>query len=271
MHILSTGAAALVLFLIPGSMQAQPFVNDTCAGAAAFFPRCTQMGVIQDLSTAANDYDPGLDPDHVSCTGRPAAGPDVVMLLDLHSGDFVYLLYNPWGQWDASLYVVTDCADVAGTCMAASDSGGVGEAERIWWRCPAAGSYYVICDASGEGEFGQFDFGCEIFCYDGPSSACCVPPYNECRIVSRAECDSLGGEFVQKWTCDPGPCALRGACCLPSGACRIADSWWCDTHLGGQYVGDMLPCDPDPCPPTAVAKTSWGEIKIRFRPRARGD
>jgi hypothetical protein len=296
---------AFVVLLLPGTLHAQPIENDACANSLAIFPRCMQMGVIQDLSTASNDYDPGLDPDHASCTGRPAAGHDVAMRLDVHAGDHVYLSYSPWGMSDASLYVVADCADVAGTCVAGSDSGGVGGEERIWWICPEAGSFYVICDAYGDGAGGQFSFDCQIYCYDGPPSACCLPPYNECRILSRSECDSVGGEFVQDRTCDPRPCAWLGACCLPSGECRITSTRGCD-NLGGQYEGAMIPCDPDPCasttgaccllsgtcvvetagqcqkqngiyqsdgtpcvpdpcPPTGVTKTSRGGIKVRYR------
>ena len=266
MHRLSIVAVVLGLLIIPASLRAASFDNDTCANALAMFQRCDQMGVIEDLSTAANDYDPGLDPEYESCTGRPAAGRDVAMRLDLHTGDQVYLYYQPWDMWDASLYVVTDCADVARTCVVGSDSAGVGEAERIWWTCPEAGSYYVICDAYGDAAVGEFSFNCVILCYDGPPSACCMPPYNECRIASRAECDSLQGEFVEDRTCDPRPCAWRGACCLPSGACRIYDAESCD-YCGGRYLGDKLACEPDPCEATPAATWSWGRIKAAYRGR----
>ena len=33
---------------------------------------------------------------------------------------------------------------------------------------------------------------------------------------------------------------------------------------GGIYMGDGIPCDPNPCA-TPIEKTTWGQIKATFR------
>ena len=39
-----------------------------------------------------------------------------------------------------------------------------------------------------------------------PVGACCIPPCNDCFIVTHAECDSLGGIYAgDNVSCDPNP------------------------------------------------------------------
>jgi hypothetical protein len=55
-----------------------------------------------------------------------------------------------------------------------------------------------------------------------------------------------------------------GACCFPSTYClqlTVADC----VGAGGTYIGDGVPCDPDPCGATPVTPTTWGRVKANFR------
>lgn len=58
--------------------------------------------------------------------------------------------------------------------------------------------------------------------------------------------------------------SFAGACCFANGACmqgRIAD---CES-LGGSYMGDGVPCFPDPCGSIPVEVRSWGRVKALYR------
>jgi hypothetical protein len=86
--------------------------------------------------------------------------------------------------------------------------------------------------------------------------ACCVGP--DCMVVSPAECDSMGGNYLGDWTnCGPpNPCV--GACCHPDGTCDLVTSEdECtgpdDLWLGLGTTCDMCPCIV-PCPPEGVAE-----------------
>ncbi|MDM7915512.1 MAG: hypothetical protein ACE15D_14450 [Candidatus Eisenbacteria bacterium] len=53
----------------------------------------------------------------------------------------------------------------------------------------------------------------------------------------------------------------EGACCLADGQCTITTEEACD----GEYMGDGVDCDPNPCEPSAVQYSTWGAIKSTFR------
>jgi hypothetical protein len=58
-----------------------------------------------------------------------------------------------------------------------------------------------------------------------------------------------------------------GACCLPpipTGGCIIVSALQC-AQYGGVYIGDWIPCIPDPCPATPTKGTSWGQIKTIYK------
>jgi hypothetical protein len=58
-----------------------------------------------------------------------------------------------------------------------------------------------------------------------------------------------------------------GACCIPPcpmGGCFIVSAAQC-ALMGGVYVGDWIPCIPDPCSATPTKGTSWGQIKTIYK------
>jgi hypothetical protein len=136
----------------------EPPVNDTCDGAIVI-ERCTSGVIEGDMTGGNDDYSPGVYPE--SCTGFSAAGNDVVYVMDLLAGDEVFLSFSYVDYFDESLYIVTDCADPAGTCVIGEDSG---HPEEISWTCTADGTYYVICDAWSSGTGGAFTLTYDITC-----------------------------------------------------------------------------------------------------------
>lgn len=54
-----------------------------------------------------------------------------------------------------------------------------------------------------------------------------------------------------------------GACCYPDGACLVLPETEC-VAAGGDYYGDNVPCDPNPCPIVPVEESTWGQIKSRY-------
>ncbi len=177
-----------------------PPVNDTCEGAIAL-ERCSS-GVVQgDLTAAIADYNLVSAG---SCTGYATAGKDVVYVMDLLAGDVVSLVYSYVGtSFDEALYIITDCADPQGSCVAGSDSG---SPEDITWTCTADGTYYIICDAYSTGAGGPFTLTYDITC-PLPTAVCCVG--ENCFLYSEADCGLVGGTWHVDWTaCDPNPCEI---------------------------------------------------------------
>jgi hypothetical protein len=116
-----------------------PPANDTCAGAINL--NDMPQSVTVDLCPAANDYSPGVYP--TSCTGFTANGPDVVYYAILGEGGQIDACIN--GTPDLSLYLITDCGDPVGSCVAGDDSG---NPECISWTHtgPESTFYYLIVD-----------------------------------------------------------------------------------------------------------------------------
>jgi hypothetical protein len=186
-----------ILFLTCSIPQPPP-VNDTCAGAIAI-ERCTTGLIEGDLTWALNDYSlvsPG------SCTGFPTAGRDVAYVMDLLVGDVVHLFYA--GGYDEAIYIVTDCANVQGTCLVGRDAT-VGTGETIDWVAPATGTYFVIADAYGTLTGNDFTIDYSITC--PPVAVCCVGEV--CYLYNEVDCGLAGGIWHADMTvCDPNPCEI---------------------------------------------------------------
>jgi hypothetical protein len=82
-------------------------------------------------------------------------------------------------------------------------------------RCVGPGTYYVVVQP-----FGEYDYGYEIPC-DGNND-----------YTATLECE---------------PCTYTdGACCFDDAYCQIMTPYDCYS-FGGEYQGDDIPCDPNPC------------------------
>jgi hypothetical protein len=106
---------------------------------------------IGDLSVTTDDWR-----DTAGCTGSVAAGRDGVYLLELDAGQVVtaHVVYAA-GVQDAVLYIGTDLADPAGTCLTGADDRD-DETETLFWTAPAQGSYLLLVDGLHEDFGGEY-------------------------------------------------------------------------------------------------------------------
>ena len=137
-----------------------PPVNDQCAGAITI--SCGAFSLSGSTQFASNDYTP-LTSGTGGCTGFTALGRDVVYLLVAAPGDSLHLRYT--SSADASVYIITDCTNPTGTCVAGSDATLSGQTEVLDYMFTAPGSYYLILDSFGTNTLGTWtatgDFVCQ--------------------------------------------------------------------------------------------------------------
>lgn len=106
--------ASYTLDITAGTAPPPPPANDLCEGAIAIGHGA--FSIDGDLSDANDDYTPGSG----GCTGYGATGPDLVYTFGLEAGESFEVTMTTDG-FDDSIYLVTDCADPAGSCVAGSD------------------------------------------------------------------------------------------------------------------------------------------------------
>lgn len=218
----------------------QPPPNDTCAGALVM-DRCGAGTFTGTLAAAVNDYSPTN-----GCTGYAANGKDVAYVATMLAGDILHLVYTTPNH-DGSLYVLSDCADMA-SCVVGEDDP---EPETINWTVTADGTYYIIADAYTTNGGLDFTLDWSITC-PPPVGACCFPD-GSCQTLAGADCDAQGGIWYGPSVgCDPNPCPQpEAACCFPDGHCEFLTEVRC-LEAGGVWIAGVL-CDPNPCeqPPMA--------------------
>jgi hypothetical protein len=119
-----------------------PPENDHCAEAIEQ-PCNTNFNWSGSTHFANNDYFFGGSS---ACTGFPADGRDVAYKFAAHVGDTLTVNYRSISS-DASMYLVTDCANVNPTCVAGVDNTYTGEYETLTYIFPSGGWYYLILDS----------------------------------------------------------------------------------------------------------------------------
>jgi hypothetical protein len=111
-RITATGSLLLVLIAVGPAAQ-EP--GEQCDGGLD--PLCGSFS----LSTVTVGYQNDLNPGPGNgCTGRSASGPDLVFRTRVAPGGSVNLTWTE-EDYDGSIYLVTDCGDIEGTCLAGSD------------------------------------------------------------------------------------------------------------------------------------------------------
>ena len=90
--------------------------NDTCAGAEALEAGsgsrdADTRGATDDFQLAAGN----------ACTGDNTLGGDVTYRLPVTGGSQYFVEVVPEGGWDASLYVVSNCANPGASCLVGHD------------------------------------------------------------------------------------------------------------------------------------------------------
>lgn len=122
------------------TITAAPIANDTCNGAIDVTAGGTFSG---DTTNASNDYSP-LASGFGGCTGYTANSNDVVYRVVLQPGERLQASLD--ASWDASLYMITDCGNPAGTCAAGQDNG---NPEQIDYTAQTLSGFFLIVDGYG--------------------------------------------------------------------------------------------------------------------------
>ncbi len=119
---------------------------------AEFVETCSSI-LLGDTSTATNALSG-------ACVAYDPLGPDVFYRLELPYSFQLTLVLQLQGPWDASLYLFTDPADPAGSCLAGADLGYAGEAEQLIYvnEDEAADPLvlYLAVDSWDPSQFGSF-------------------------------------------------------------------------------------------------------------------
>jgi hypothetical protein len=178
-----------------------PAGNDLCSGAIEI-PRGSSGSLNGDTSNAQNDYDPGPG----GCTGYSAAGLDVVYFVNALAGDVLDLTYLQQNT-DTSFYIVTDCSNVAGSCVAGADQTVPPDPEVIHYVATTSGIYYIILDSYSHESGGPWtlDYSFSI----AAPQACCFPD-GRCEMHLPDECRRVGGTPQgEGTTCDWVYCMMN--------------------------------------------------------------
>ena len=279
-----------------------PPENDTCAGAI-LLPQCGAVPIAYsgDATWAVNDYSPGAYPS--SCTGYTAVGQDVVYMLNLLVGDTFTVSYTRTSPGDASIYLVTDCANTVASCVIGADATVTGGTETFTYTSVAGGTYYLILDAYSTAG-GPWTMTYTPPACPGVPGSCCYPD-GLCAVTTLAGC--TGGIWTEAGVCDPNTCPQPpiGSCCYGNGTCALTTqigctaTWLlagvcdpntcappatgacCNIVIGFPactittqagcvaplvWLGGGVLCNVDTCtPPNPVERTSWGQIKNNYR------
>ncbi|MFU8807221.1 MAG: hypothetical protein ACNA8W_25655, partial [Bradymonadaceae bacterium] len=140
-----------------------------CANAACAEPEgdiCPDPIVVTASGTYSGDwadFNDRHDPAYSACTGFDARGPDQVFAVELGAGQTLTATLANVGeaQNDLSLYAVTDCLEVAATCLAGSDQYG-DVAESISYTASEAMTVYVVADSWTENAAGEFQLSIDV-------------------------------------------------------------------------------------------------------------
>ena len=115
--------------------------GDTCAVAT---PVNMNGAYIIDTSLYTNTYTPSGAV--TSCTNFSANGADAVFSVTLNAGQTLTATLR--GTADTSLYLISDCADANGSCLAGDDNGGTSNPEVITYTNATAmtETYFLVAD-----------------------------------------------------------------------------------------------------------------------------
>jgi hypothetical protein len=123
------------------STSLAPFSGDNCANATVVNPGTLPFIEDSSVAGAANDIDPGLG----GCA--PGAGGDVVYSFTPSATDTYTIGATPTTPWDLSLYIVTDCSNPIGTCVAGANNRGFDSGEFLSVTLNAGTRYFVVVDS----------------------------------------------------------------------------------------------------------------------------
>jgi uncharacterized protein (DUF697 family) len=183
---------------------------------------CTENDTASDLCSSAPDASFGtriastfdnltndISLPTASCVGDDTPGPDYIQAVTVSANDIIRARVESYGFEEPAVYIFTDCADPAGTCLA-GDQGEFSEDYKgeVIYRAPAAGIYYVAADATSSTSDEPFSLAIDIL------QPQCTPGAQTCLDANTLQyCDSNG--LFAEYTCTNG--CSGNECAMPSG------------------------------------------------------
>ncbi len=133
-----------------------PPANDDCAGAiAGAFRLGPDVGSFQvDANSFFATHDYGL-PLGTSCTGFAHTGRDLVWEVHVPEQHHFVATMDTVGDWDDTLFLISDCGDPAGSCVAGERAFPDGAQVAMPNFGPGTAVYYLVASGWGN-EAGEF-------------------------------------------------------------------------------------------------------------------
>lgn len=202
---------AAASFLKPGQASSAaprvaPRAGDTCSNATVISGGALLFTEESSLAGAGNDIDPGF----FGCA--PGPGNDVVYSFTPSVTSTYTIGATPTTPSDLSLYVVTDCSNPAGTCVAGTNARGFDSGEFLTPTLNAGTTYFIVVDSLSIGpDGGSFHFSLRrgLPANDTCATAAVIDanrlPFSTTSTTFGANNDLNPGE-----SCLPSPLSTRG-------------------------------------------------------------
>ncbi len=132
----------------------QPPPNDDCAGAIAAGYVLAGDSVTVEFTLDGSNHLATADyplTSGGSCTGYSHSGRDVVWVVDLEEGEALDATMTTVGGWDDTIFLITDCGDPQGSCVAGDNQIPDGSTIHHVHADPTPGRYFLIVSAYAEG------------------------------------------------------------------------------------------------------------------------
>ena len=201
---------------------------DTCdkAGAIGALP-WTGTGTTA-FNTDSYSYGTGACPGEASGWGDGA--PDQAWMLTAGAAGLYTVTLA--GEFDSTLYLLTDCADADNTCLGADESSG--DTETVTVQLEAGQTVYIIVDGFGFDEAGSYDLSVSAV-EAGADPTCSY----YCGTI-QAACTGDNAQYDSAEACE-AYCATYGALPLGSSDDTAGNTVGCRTY----HAGVALNVDPD--------------------------
>jgi len=133
--------------------RVEPLAGDNCSNATVISPGALVFTEESSLAGAGNDIDPGPG----GCA--PGGGNDVVYSFTPSVTSVYTIGATPTTPFDLSLYIVTDCSNPAGTCIAGKNARGFDSGEFLTPTLTAGTRYFIVVDSvNPDPNAGSFHF-----------------------------------------------------------------------------------------------------------------
>lgn len=158
--------------------------NEHCDGAQTL--ACGAVDVQTNTAGARNNY--ALT--EAGCTGADSDGPDIVYRVVIPNGESVQLQFEEQ-TYDASVYLVTDCSDIQGSCLTGEDCFPFPCTDHVNYTNNTGSTLeaFLIVDGFNPTDAGLGRLTGTVPC----AGACCIG--TGCEVSSPVECAARGGVY----------------------------------------------------------------------------